>query len=50
MKRLLALALALVMILSLAAIPGVAEEAPTKIRWLHKAWNPSTQIANFWDA
>lgn len=37
MKKTLALVLSLVMLLSLAAIPGIAEEAPTKITWLHKA-------------
>lgn len=50
MKRLLALVLTMVMVLSLASFPGLAEESPTKIKWLHKAWNASTEIDHFWDA
>ena len=50
MKKALALALSLVMLLSLAAIPGIAEEAPTKITWLHKAWNSSAEGGHFWNA
>ena len=50
MKKVLALVLSLALLLSLAAIPGTAEEAPTKIRWLHKAWNASTELDHFWDA
>ena len=50
MNKALALALSLVMLLSLAAIPGIAEEAPTKITWLHKAWNSSAEGGHFWNA
>ena len=49
MKRLFALVLTLALLLCAMAVPASAEE-PTTIRWLHKAWNASTMMDNFWDA